>query len=1764
MGNESEEEAELMRRNKMLMEAMTAQLNKTMLESMNEMMKQNMEEIRREIRQATGQGHSNESRRNRHTHTPQEHGGSQETDNYYERHRSERSGSSSASRGSRRRTRRDHDERRPYRDELSGLKLKIPPFHGKVDPDAYIEWEKKIEIVFNCKHYTNFQRIQFAATEFYDYALSWWDQLVTTRRINQEYPVETWQEMKSLMRKRFVPNHYHRDLHQKLRKLTQGSKTVEEYYQEMELLMLRAGISEDREASMARFLGGLNREIQDSVEMQHYIEIEEMLHKAILVEQQIKRKHHSRGNYGSSKYQYTKEEKPSHMRDSKPQPKEEPKSSIPYSKEKSKAEATSSRTRDVKCFKCQGRGHYANECTNKKVMILLENGEYESEEEHSGSDQDRSDEGSEVEPVKGRLLVTRRLLNLQTKAEETDETMVKKLGLKVQKHPRPYRLQWLNEEGEMRVSNQVLIPIAIGRYEDEILCDILPMEASHILLGRPWQFDRRVVHDGFSNKHSFEFNGKKTVLVPLSPKEVQADQLQLQKKKEIDLKPDQKHHKYESMCCSSSPCAQERWSWRMCVDCRAINNITVKYRHPIPRLDDMLDELHGSSIFSKIDLKSGYHQIRMKEGDEWKTAFKTKHGLYEWLVMPFGLTNAPSTFMRLMNHVLRSFIGVFVVVYFDDILVYSKSLEEHIVHVRTVLDVLRKEKLFANLKKCTFCTDNLVFLGFVVSADGVKVDQEKVKAIQEWPSPKTINEKDVGFKWGEAQETSFQTLKEKLTNSPLLILPDFSKTFEIECDASGIGIGAVLMQDRRPIAYFSEKLSGATLNYATYDKELYALVRALQTWQHYLWPKEFVIHTDHESLKYLKGQSKLSKRHARWVEFIETFPYVIKYKQDLFVRESHGGSLMGHSASKYSPFEIVYGFNPISPLDLMPLPECARVSMDGKKKAEMVQQIHEKARKNIIEKTKQYTKRANKGRREMIFEVGDMVWVHLRKERFPKERKSKLMPRIDGPFEIIQRINDNAYKLDLQDEPDLRTNPFQEGGDDMIMDQSSKEDKEIMEEPADEDALTMPKGPMTRARSKQLKEAIGGLKKFGNVSNLSRVFELKRAINTLVQEDVELTKDMGKFKSMWSELESLRPSTTDQEVLMERREQDQVFGLLMTLNPCYKDVIKHILRSPSLPSMEEVMAQLQKEEGSLGLFGGKGELSIAHQAEEMQANKAGYGGEDRRPRERFSGSCDHCKRQGHKKSQCWVLHPHLKPAKFNKDREARAHLSTEASGAGSSAQVGESEGKALASHHSGGKGIDQDVIKKSDIEALIRALKESGNKLGNTLGYSYTAYRMSSDTDRLLDLIKSSYPEHSSVHCSDKCDSKLIREIVPAQGHVMIANGDRIPIRGIGKLRLFDKESNAFFMPEFTSNLLSGGSNYLLWSRLVKTAIGRLGLWSHITDEAQTKPVVKEDEDEKEKEKALAEFKRWVKDDLMVLSVLQGSLELHLLEAYSYCETPKHLWEVLQKTYGNKTNLSRVFELKGAINALVQDGEEFAKHLGKFRALWNELEGLRPNTTDQDTLAERREQDQVFGLMMTLDPAYKDVIAHILRSTTLPSMEEVCAQLQKEEGSIGLFGGKKDLSLAHKAEEVQANKAMYKGGDRKYGERLLDMIEHAYSTEKALNASDKLLDVIESLRNRNDHPRTHIAQNMHKPLIIDSGASHHMISDCKLIKDLEPAQGHLEVKEIKVQAVVMIKLRWEKEMKVSLSKRIRLNKKKRVEFKRYNPNQCKKFNKYLS
>ena len=240
------------------------------------------------------------------------------------------------------------------------------------------------------------------------------------------------------------------------------------------------------------------------------------------------------------------------------------------------------------------------------------------------------------------------------------------------------------------------------------------------------------------------------------------------------------------------------------MDSRAIKKITIKYRFPIPRLDDMLNCLVDLRVFSKIDLQSGYHQIRIRLGDKWKMAFKTHRGLFEWLVMPFGLTNAPSTFIRVMTHILQPLLGICVVVYFDDILVYSYCLEDHLVHLQLVLDILRRERFFGNMKKCSFGMDQVVFLGHVVSSKGVFMDENKNKEIVDWPTSSSVHEvrsfrgpatffyrrfiskftiaasltnclKQKSFVWPDEAQESFQLLKRKLTEAPILALPNSNK-----------------------------------------------------------------------------------------------------------------------------------------------------------------------------------------------------------------------------------------------------------------------------------------------------------------------------------------------------------------------------------------------------------------------------------------------------------------------------------------------------------------------------------------------------------------------------------------------------------------------------------------------------------------------------------------------------------------------------------------------------------------------------------------------------------------------------------------------------------------------------------------------------------------------------------------------------------------------------------------------------------------------------
>ena len=355
-------------------------------------------------------------------------------------------------------------------------------------------------------------------------------------------------------------------------------------------------------------------------------------------------------------------------------------------------------------------------------------------------------------------------------------------------------------------------------------------------------------------------------------------------------------------------------SMRMCVDYRDLNKITIKNKYPLPRIEDLFDRVHGAKWFSKLDLRSGYHQIRIHPDDVHKTAFTTRYGHYEYLVLPFGLTNAPATFMHLMQYnVLKPFIDKFVIVYIDDILIYSQTKEEHEQHVKLVLEALREHKLYAKGSKCEFFQRETSFLGHKITCDGIKMDPAKVQAVMDWPIPRNVKDvrsflglagyyrkfirgysrisaplneltkKEKGFAWSSSEQQAFEEIKKQMCSAPVLITPDPKLPYVIFTDASGYAVGACLCQDQgnglQPICFYSHKMNEAERRYATHEQELLAIVKAVKEWRHYLHGSTFpiVIQTDHNSLKYFRTQPTLSKRQAGWLDLLNEFDLDIQY-----------------------------------------------------------------------------------------------------------------------------------------------------------------------------------------------------------------------------------------------------------------------------------------------------------------------------------------------------------------------------------------------------------------------------------------------------------------------------------------------------------------------------------------------------------------------------------------------------------------------------------------------------------------------------------------------------------------------------------------------------------------------------------------------------------------------------------------------------------------------------------------------------------------------
>ncbi|KAK3518359.1 hypothetical protein QTP86_003530, partial [Hemibagrus guttatus] len=356
---------------------------------------------------------------------------------------------------------------------------------------------------------------------------------------------------------------------------------------------------------------------------------------------------------------------------------------------------------------------------------------------------------------------------------------------------------------------------------------------------------------------------------------------------------------------------------RPCIDYRGLNAVTIRYPYPLPLVPAALEQLRGARVFTKLDLRSAYNLVRIREGDEWKTAFHTTHGHYEYCVMPFGLTNAPAVFQALINEVFRDLLGRSVIAYIDDILVYSASMEEHVIQVREVLARLQQHHLYVKLEKCEFHCSQVTFLGYVISRQGVEMDAVKVQAVTGWPEPSTVRElqRFLGFanfyrrfirnyssvagpltsllrgkpkklSWTDQARTAFLQLKDRFTTAPILRHPDPELPFVVEVDASCSGIGAVLSQRHgepgklHPCAFHSRKLTAAERNYDVGNRELLAIKAALEEWRHWLEGARhpFQVLTDHRNLEYLRGAKRLNPRQARWALFFTRFVFTVTYR----------------------------------------------------------------------------------------------------------------------------------------------------------------------------------------------------------------------------------------------------------------------------------------------------------------------------------------------------------------------------------------------------------------------------------------------------------------------------------------------------------------------------------------------------------------------------------------------------------------------------------------------------------------------------------------------------------------------------------------------------------------------------------------------------------------------------------------------------------------------------------------------------------------------
>ncbi|KAA0061618.1 ty3-gypsy retrotransposon protein [Cucumis melo var. makuwa] len=815
-------------------------------------------------------------------------------------------------------------------------------FDGSLeDPTRAQMWLSSLETIFRYMKCPEDQKVQCAVFMLTDRGTAWWE--TTERMLGGDMSQITWQQFKESFYAKFFSASLRDAKRQEFLNLEQGDMTVEQYDAEFDMLSRFAPEMIATEAARAdKFVRGLRLDIQGLVRAFRPATHADALCLAVdlsLQERANSSKTAGRGSTSGQKRKAEQQPVPVPQRNfrsggefcrfqQKPFEAGEAARGKPLCTTCGKHHLGRCLFGTRTCFKCRQEGHTADRCPLRLTGIAQNQG---AGAPHQGrvfaTNKTEAEKASTV--VTGTLPVLGyyALVLFDSGSSHSFISSAFVLHARLEVEPLHHVLSVSTPSGECMLSKEKVkaCQIEIAGHVIEVTLIVLDMLDFDVILGMDWlaanhasiDCSRKEVTFNPPSMASFKFKGGGSKSLPQVISAITASKLLSQgtwgilasvvdtRETDVSLSSEPVVRDYPDVFpeeLSGLPPHREGFirpsvspwgapvlfvkkkdgSMRLCIDNRELNKVTVKNRYPLPRIDDLFDQLQGATVFSKIDLRSGYHQLRIKDEDVPKTAFRSRYGHYEFIVMSFGLTNAPAVFMDLMNRVFREFLDTFVIVFIDDILIYSKTEAEHEEHLRMVLQTLRDNKLYAKFSKCEFWLKQVSFLGHVVSKAGVSVDPAKIEAVTGWTRPSTVSEVRsflglTGYYRRKACEDSFQNLKQKLVTAPVLTVPNGSGSFVIYSDASKKGLGCVLMQQGKVVAYASRQLKSHEQNYPTHDLELAAVVFALKIWRHYLYGEKIQIFTDHKSLKYFFTQKELNMRQRRWLELVKDYDCEILY-----------------------------------------------------------------------------------------------------------------------------------------------------------------------------------------------------------------------------------------------------------------------------------------------------------------------------------------------------------------------------------------------------------------------------------------------------------------------------------------------------------------------------------------------------------------------------------------------------------------------------------------------------------------------------------------------------------------------------------------------------------------------------------------------------------------------------------------------------------------------------------------------------------------------